>query len=144
MASPGSEQSPTVRAARADDITAVLALWAAAGAEPTHTDDPHSLGALLGHDPGALAVAEADGTVVGTVIAAWDGWRGSVYRLAVAPGHRRQGVAGVLLAHAEARLATLGAVRLQATVVATDAPAVGFWGATGWERQSARLRFVQG
>jgi ribosomal protein S18 acetylase RimI-like enzyme len=122
----------------------VLALWREAAAEPTHTDDPQSLVGLIRHDPAALIVAEADCQIVGSVIAAWDGWRGSIYRLAVAPGCRRQGVARSLLAEAERRLAQAGAVRSQAIVVETDAGATGFWRTSGWEQQSARLRFVRG
>ena len=38
----------------------------------------------------------------------------------------------------------MGAVRLQAIVVETDARATGFWMNSGWNRQSARLRFVKG
>ena len=48
--------------------------------------------ALLEHDPGALMVAESSGRVVGTVIAAWDGWRGSVYRVRGLAGPPTPGV----------------------------------------------------
>jgi predicted MFS family arabinose efflux permease len=44
---------------------------------------------LLNADPEALLVAEVDGVVVGSLIAAWDGWRGSFYRLAVSGLPRR-------------------------------------------------------
>ena len=133
-----------LRAARAADAEAVLALWAEAGVEPTHTDNLESLGKLMSHDPAAVLVAETDGRLVGTIIAAWDGWRGSVYRLAVAPAYRRNGLGRQLLQVAEERLAGLGAVRLQATVVETDDLATSFWQASGWEQQAARLRFTKG
>ena len=71
--------------------------------------------------------------------------RGSIYRLVVAPGHRRQGLGRLLLARAEARLQEAGAVRAQAIVVELDElPAVGFWRASGWEEQTERIRFVKG
>jgi ribosomal protein S18 acetylase RimI-like enzyme len=118
-------------------------MWAKAGAEPTHTDNPECLGELMSHDPGAVLLAEADGQTVGTIIAVWDGWRGSVYRLAVAPSHRRQGLARQLLRAAEERLTGL-AVRFQAIIVETDDLATGFWQASGWHQQDARLRFTKG
>ena len=133
-----------IRAAEVGDIPSVLALWREADAEPSHTDDEASLGRLIGHDDGALLVAEADGRLVGSVIAGWDGWRGSIYRLAVVPDHRRRGLAKRLIREAERRLANAGAVRLQAVVVDTDDQAIGFWAASGWERQTARARFVKG
>ena len=49
-----------------------------------------------------------------------------------------------LVAEAERRLSAMGAVRMQAVVVETDARATGFWINSGWERQTARLRFVKG
>ena len=78
------------------------------------------------------------------MIAAWDGWRGSVYRLVVAPSHRRLGLGGRLLQAAEDRLFGAGAVRLQAIVVEMSPKATGFWRASGWEEQDHRLRFVKG
>jgi ribosomal protein S18 acetylase RimI-like enzyme len=133
----------SIRTARPSDIQSVLTLWLASDAEPTHTDDSESLNVLLATDPESLVVAEDGTDVVGSVIAAWDGWRGSIYRLVVSPSHRRQGLAVRLLAHAETRLITVGAVRLQAIVVETEPLAVGFWKATDWEQQVERLRFVQ-
>ena len=136
--------SPAVRAARVEDIPAVLALWRDADAEPSHTDDVESLERLIAHDPGSLMVAEVDGRIVGTVIAGWDGWRGSIYRLVVAPSHRRAGLGRRLVGAAERRLSAAGATRLQAIVVETDGQATGFWRASGWEQQAERLRFVKG
>jgi ribosomal protein S18 acetylase RimI-like enzyme len=136
--------SHTIRAGRASDIDSVLWLWTEAGAEPTHTDDATGLGILLGRDPSALIVAEDDDRLVGSVIAAWDGWRGSIYRLVVAPSHRRLGLARRLLDQAEARLCVQGAVRLQAIVVETETSATAFWIASGWDRQVERIRFVKG
>jgi ribosomal protein S18 acetylase RimI-like enzyme len=136
--------TPSIRTGRPSDVESVLSLWRASDAEPTHTDDSGGLGSLLAHDPDALLVAEDGADLVGSVIAAWDGWRGSIYRLVVSPSHRRQGLAGRLLSRAEDRLTSIGAVRLQAIVVETEPMAVGFWDTTAWEHQVDRLRFVTG
>ncbi len=134
----------TIRPGRLGDVGSVLRLWAEAEAEVTHTDDTQSLRLLMDSDPAALIVAVDDGSMVGSVIAAWDGWRGSVYRLVVAPSHRRLGLGGRLLQAAETRLFEAGAVRLQAIVVDTAPKATGFWRSSGWEEQDHRLRFVKG
>ena len=133
-----------VRNAHRDELSSVLGLWAAAEAEPTHTDDLEALYALLDRDRHALLVATADRQIVGSVIAGWDGWRGTIYRLAVEPSHRRSGLGTQLLRAAEDRLLAVGARRLQAIVVETDPAATGFWRATTWVEQSHRLRFVHG
>jgi ribosomal protein S18 acetylase RimI-like enzyme len=132
-----------LRPAGLDDIAAVLAFWRDV-AEPTTTDDADGVATLLARDPGSLLVAESSGRIVGTVIAAWDGWRGSVYRIAVAPEHRREGLGRRLLDEAERRLRSLGARRMHAIVVGTDERAVAFWRASDWEYQSSQLRFTRG
>jgi ribosomal protein S18 acetylase RimI-like enzyme len=132
-----------LRTATPDDIPGVLAFWLEA-AEPTSTDSADALTGLLRRDPGALIVAVAGDHIVGSVIAGWDGWRGSVYRLVVAPEHRRHGLGRALLRAAEDHLAEFGARRSHAIVVGTSAGAVGFWRATDWEHQSGQLRFAKG
>jgi len=132
-----------IRAATPSDSAAVLALWLEAETHPTATDDLGSVNGLLAHDPGSLLVAEDGSTLVGSVIAGWDGWRGSIYRLAVSPSARRRGVAGALVREAERRLVVLGARRLQAAVVSDDPQAIAFWRSSGWEEQDNRKRFVR-
>lgn len=132
------------RSARPDEAAAVIDLWRAADAAPTVTDTAAAVQALLAFDPDALVVAEQDGAVIGTVIAAFDGWRGGVYRLAVLPDQRGRGVARGLVDEAVERLRARGAVRLAAIVEADSPAAVGFWRyRCDWAEQPARLRFVR-
>ena len=133
----------TIRSAGVGDVAAVLALWRDADAEPTHTDDAPSLVRLLEHDPGA-GRGRIDGTVVGSVIVAWDGWRGSALPSRGGDGSPSRGSRSTPGGRGEKRLAEAGALRLQAIVVETDPRATGFWRATAWEEQVARLRFVKG
>jgi ribosomal protein S18 acetylase RimI-like enzyme len=132
-----------IRAAAPSDAAAVLSLWVEAETHATTTDDTESVARLISHDPGALLVAEADAMLVGSVIAGWDGWRGSIYRLAVRPSHRRDGLGRALVTAAERRLAGLGSPRLQANVVTDDDQAMAFWRGSGWEEQHDRTRFVR-
>jgi ribosomal protein S18 acetylase RimI-like enzyme len=133
----------TIRSATEDDIPSVLDLWAAAGSLPSVTDSRDGLARLLAADPRALLVAELAGVLTGSLIAAWDGWRGSFYRLAVLPEHRRKGFATTLLREGERRLRERGAVRLTAIVADDEAGAMAFWRAAGYERQQHRARFVR-
>jgi ribosomal protein S18 acetylase RimI-like enzyme len=135
--------STDIRVAVPADVPAVLELWRTSAA-PTSTDSPDDLRHLLRHDPGALLVAEVAGEIVGSVIAGWDGWRGSIYRLAVDPSHRRRGLGGRLLRRAEQRLAELGVRRMHAIVVGDDVRAVAFWESTDWNLQGGQLRFARG
>src|SRR5829696_6246427 len=61
---------------------------------------------LFGHR--ALLISERPGRVIGTLIAAWDGWRGNMYRLAVAVEERRSGVGLALVRAGEEHLRDCG------------------------------------
>jgi ribosomal protein S18 acetylase RimI-like enzyme len=133
-----------IRPCRRDDCGAVLEVWRRAGSLPTATDDLAALERLMERACSTLLVAVRAGTVVGTAIAGFDGWRGAVYRLAVVPEERRRGVARRLLDACEAWLRDQGAVRLHVTVALTEEHAVGFWeSAPGWERDRRALRFTR-
>lgn len=143
----------------------MLALWRAADVHPATGSHREGLERLLASDGEALLVAELDaqGTsadsgagsdpgsssatpgipLVGSLIAVWDGWRGSFYRLAVHPEHRREGLATALVREGERRLAAHDAERLTAIVAEEDAGAREFWAAAGYERQAGRERFVR-
>ncbi|MGH2880834.1 MAG: GNAT family N-acetyltransferase [Solirubrobacteraceae bacterium] len=134
----------TIRRASKHDAERVLALWDVAGSAETVTDTRKGVLGLLDADPEALLVVESDGgEIVGSLIAAWDGWRGSFYRLAVHPDRRREGLATALLREAERRLQARGAARFTAIVTDDDPGAMGFWAATGYEQQKSRARFVR-
>ena len=139
----GSASSWSLRSGRSDDADAVLALWTAAGAEPTSTDDPRSIRALLRHDASALVVAQIDVHIVGTIIAGFDGWRGNLYRLAVDPAYRRRGMAMDLVREAERRLAARGSRRITALVVTSHTHARAFWESADYRYDERMGRYVR-
>jgi ribosomal protein S18 acetylase RimI-like enzyme len=109
------------------DIPSVLVLWRAAEAIPSATDTEDALMRLVERDPDSLLLAEGGGRTIGSLIVAWDGWRGSFYRLAVHPDWRRRGIGTTLVRTGEDRLRSLGVERLTA-IVANDEPlSVAFW-----------------
>jgi len=132
-----------IRSAGEQDVEPILALWLDGTSVVSHTDDPEGIRTLLARDPAALLLAEEDGRLLGTLIAAWDGWRASMYRLVVAPGARRRGVASALVRHAEERFRAEGARRVSANVIFDHAAAVGFWEAMGYRHESSMGRFVK-
>jgi ribosomal protein S18 acetylase RimI-like enzyme len=126
-----------------DDVDAVLALLRRAEARPSSTESADDLRRLLERDPDALLLADAEGEIVGSLVAGWDGWRGTFYRLAVDPAHRRCGLATEMVRAGEERLRALGARRLNAIVESEEADAMAFWASAGYELQTARSRFVK-
>lgn len=132
-----------IRIARRDEIEAVLVLWRAAGSAPAVNETAEGIEALFDRDSAALLVAEESGELVGSLVAAWDGWRGNMYRLAVLPSHRRRGLALRLVEAGERRLRELGARRIALVALQDHEDAVGFWVAAGYERDGRIARFVK-
>ena len=122
-------------------MTAVLSFWNGATG-PSSTDDVGSLVQLLEFDEDALLLATDGDEIVGTAIVGWDGWRGTIYRVAVAPDRRRQRIATALVRQAEANLRRRGALRLH-LIVEPDRPAAqAFWTSAGYARTD-QTRFVK-
>ena len=105
-------------------------------------DTPHNAPALaidrkLAIDDGLFFVAVNDdsvlGTVVvGTVMAGYDGHRGWIYSLAVAPNYRGHGLGSRLLARAEDQLASRGCLKINLQVLPGNGNAQAFYEANGY------------
>jgi ribosomal protein S18 acetylase RimI-like enzyme len=133
-----------VRPAQADDIPGVLELWNRARSPAAVTpDDDQVLSRLMDHTADALLVAELDGEIVGALIAAWDGWRGNMYRLAVLPHLRRQGIATCLVEAGHEHLKSKGARRVTALVAHEEDDAVRVWKAMAYRPDEQISRFVR-
>jgi ribosomal protein S18 acetylase RimI-like enzyme len=133
-----------IRKAGPDDVDAVLALWRSARSPAARTrDDGEVIARLLETDEEALLVAERDGEVIGALIAAWDGWRGNMYRLAVVPDRRREGIGRALVEAGEASLRARGARRVTALVAREDTVARALWLELGYEDDARIGRFVR-
>ncbi|MFD6887603.1 GNAT family N-acetyltransferase [Streptomyces sp. NPDC059957] len=132
-----------IRAAVPADAETVLAFWKEAAEGTSITDDADGVTRLVTRDPEALILAECDGVLVGSVIAGWDGWRASLYRLAVLPSRRRQGIATALLEAAERRFVAVGGRRGDAMVLEANERAQRAWAAAGYHREDHWRRWVK-
>ncbi|MFF7353615.1 MULTISPECIES: GNAT family N-acetyltransferase [Streptomyces] len=132
-----------IRPAVHADLDIVLAFWKTAAEGTSISDDRAGVERLVARDPEALILAESDGELVGTVIAGFDGWRCHLYRLAVCPQRRRQGIGSALLAAAEDRFVRLGGRRADAMVLVRNEQAHPAWSAAGYGPQEHWRRWVK-
>jgi ribosomal protein S18 acetylase RimI-like enzyme len=132
-----------IRPAGELDAETVLAIWRAAESVRSATDDPEHVLALVRRGDEQLLIAELDGRPVGTLIAAFDGWRGNLYRLAVVPEAQRHGIARALVEEGERRLRAKGAVRVHAGVRGDHERATRFWEAVGYQHHPEMRRYTK-
>ncbi len=81
--------------------------------------------------PGLFLVAMEASVVVGSVMAGYEGHRGWISRIAILKAHRARGIGRELLKQAESRLVSLGCVKVNLQVVASNASATEFYARSG-------------
>ena len=119
------------------DRSAVLDLWHHADLVRPWNDPWADLDRSLDHPSSTVLVAEArepggQRGVVGTVMAGYDGHRGWLNLLAVAPGWRRRGVGAALVAAAEERLRAWGCPKVNLQIRAGNRAVVDFYRRLGY------------
>jgi len=125
----------------AADYDAVVALWQTSGpgVKVGRSDTRAELAKKLERDPDLFLVAESAGKIVGAVIGGFDGRRGLVYHLAVAPEQRGRGLGAALMNELETRLKARGCVRCYLLVAPDNFDVIEFYRRLGWEEMPARI-----
>jgi len=135
-----------IRQAHGCDFSAVLQLWQHAGVTPpSNSDSIAGLTRLMDSAGSVLLVATVNGRIVGSVIGDWDGWRGNIYRLAVAPEYCRRGIARCLVKEVSRALFDKGAERIGALVEREHSWVVQFWeslGELGYRLDPQFVRYI--
>lgn len=126
-----------IRAFRKGDEDAVVALWQACGLTRPWNDPRKDIARKLTVQPELFLVGELDGKVAATLMAGYEGHRGWVNYLAVAPEHRRRGFARVLMQEAEERLLALGCPKANVQVRDSNQDALGFYKSIGYLQDEA-------
>jgi ribosomal protein S18 acetylase RimI-like enzyme len=121
------------------DLCAVAGLWKQAGMWPHVGEDRDWLDRALTRNPNCAFVWRDERRVVGTVVGAWDGMRGWVYRLVVAEDHQGRGIGTALLAAAEARLRAMGVKQINLMVYEESPAAEAFYARRGYERSPVKV-----
>ena len=106
-----SQTEITIRRIRNGEEEAVAELWRDCGLTRSWNDPYDDIGSARTNVSSEIFVAITgdDGRIVGSVMAGYDGHRGWVYYVAVAPKYRTQRLGKRLMHHAETWLRKLGA-----------------------------------
>lgn len=134
-----------IRPFRLTDQPAVIALWRDCGLLRPWNDPGKDIARKLLVQPELFLVAvapdqadgEGCGMLLGTAMAGYDGHRGSVYYLAVAPSQRQRAIGRSLMAGVQQRLLALGCPKINLLVRSSNVQALGFYDQLGYARDAA-------
>ena len=111
----------------------VVALWKTVlGYNAPHNQPSVSIDKKIEVNDGLFFVAVAGAAVVGTIMAGYDGHRGWIYSVAVAPSHRRQGIGSRLVSVAEQALIDKGCVKINLQILEENEGVTAFYAALGF------------
>jgi ribosomal protein S18 acetylase RimI-like enzyme len=133
---PGTDwvETLTLRAARAEDEAAVIALWRACGLVVSWNDPFADFRRALGRgNSDILIAADSAGMIAGAVMVGHDGHRGWIYYLAVDPDRRRQGIGRKLVEAAQTWLRDRDIPKLQLMIRESNTDVLRFYERIGFE-----------
>ena len=127
------------------DEEAVVALWRSCGLTRPWNDPHRDIARkklvqrelfLVAEAPSSAAGQRA-GAVVGTAMAGYDGHRGWVYYLAVAPERQGTGLGRALMTEVEVRLLALGCPKVNVQIRGGNEPVAAFYDRLGYTPDAA-------
>jgi ribosomal protein S18 acetylase RimI-like enzyme len=121
-----------IRPYRAEDEAAVIALWRECGLTRPWNNPHLDIARKLTVQPEWFLVGVLNESVIATAMAGYDGHRGWIYYLAVAPAQQRQGYGQKLVSAAENCLLASGCPKVNLMVRATNAAVVAFYQKLGY------------
>ena len=122
-----------IRAYQAPDELAVVTLWQACELTRPWNDPRKDIARKLQVRPDLFLIGEVQGQVIASAMFGFDGHRGWVNYLAVAPDHQRQGHAKAMMAHGETLLLASGCPKINLQVRASNTSVLAFYQSMGYQ-----------
>ena len=121
-----------IRAYRASDEEAVIRLWQDCGLVVPWNDPHKDIQRKLRVQADLFLVGFVEDRLVATIMAGYDGHRGWINYLAVAPDLRRNGIGRRMVEQVELRLRALGCPKINLQVRTSNVDVVSFYEAIGY------------
>jgi len=119
------------------DENAVVALWQRCELTRAWNDPRMDIQRKLTTQPELFLVGELEGKIIATIMAGYDGHRGWVNYLAVAPEHRSKGHGRSLMRHVEEQLTARGCPKLNIQIRAGNEAVLAFYRRIGYTADEA-------
>lgn len=126
------DQILKIRVYHPKDREAVIDLWRQCGLVVPWNDPDKDIDRKLAVNPEWFLVGTLKGEVVAAVMAGYEGHRGWINYLAVAPDRQRQGIARTIMTHAEELLRAAGCPKINLQVRTSNTDVIAFYKAIGY------------
>ncbi len=114
------------------DEASLIALWHECGLVRPWNDPRKDIQRKLTVQPELFLVGTLDGKLVASVMAGFDGHRGWVNYLAVAPGNRKSSLGRALMQRVEDELTQMGCPKLNLQIRSSNAEVLAFYRRLGY------------
>jgi ribosomal protein S18 acetylase RimI-like enzyme len=121
-----------IRPFRPDDESAVVTLWQTCNLVRPWNAPSKDIARKMRHQPELFLVGVIDGRIVATVMAGYEGHRGWINYLAIAPDLRGGGHGRAMMDAAEAGLRRLGCPKINLQVRRSNRDVIAFYAALGY------------
>jgi len=121
-----------IRPFQSEDGNAVVDLWHQCGLVVPHNNPQRDIQKKMQVNPEWFLVGELSGRVVATCMVGYEGHRGWINYLAVAPAHRRSGIATRIMKKAEEILADAGCPKINLQVRESNQSVIEFYNRMGF------------
>ena len=121
-----------IRPFQESDEPAVIALWEACGLTRSWNDPRKDIARKVAVQRELFLVGTLEGRVVASVMAGYEGHRGWINYLAVAPAVRLRGCGRLLMAEVERRLTAVGCPKINLQVRTSNAAVIEFYRRIGY------------
>ena len=115
------------------DKASIVLLWLKCGLVVPWNDPLLDIERKLAEHPELFLVADVDGKLAGTVMGGYDGHRGWINYLAVAPEHQGQGIGAQLMQTVEVRLLALGCPKINLQIRASNQRVINYYLGLGFK-----------
>ncbi|PZW29390.1 ribosomal protein S18 acetylase RimI-like enzyme [Thermosporothrix hazakensis] len=123
-----------IRGFRLQDYDAVVALWKECGLLLSASDTPEGMARKLERDADLFLVVEEEHRLLGVIMGCYDGRRGWINHLAVAPAAQGRGIGSILLQEVEQRLLAKGCDKVNLLIEPENADVQQFYLRAGYQR----------
>lgn len=131
-----THQALAIRPFHPSDEAAIIALWQACGLTRPWNDPRKDIARKLTVQSDLFLVGELDGDIVATLMGGYDGHRGWINYLAVAPSHQRRNHATALMRAVERKLLEMGCPKINLLIRSDNAAVKAFYDSLGFEQDA--------